>query len=53
MNEGRALAPGETVNAQGRVLLDSVGTWQLWPCYVLSGERFCPDKWQVFFVLAK
>ena len=53
MNEGRALAPGETVNAQGRVFLDSVGTWQLWPCYVLSGERFCPDKWQVFFVLAK
>jgi TIR domain len=53
MNEGRALAPGETVNAQGRVLLDSAGNWELWPCYVLSGERFCPDKWQEFFVLAK
>jgi hypothetical protein len=53
MNEGRVLAPGETVDAQGRVFLDSVGTWQLWPCYVLSGERFCPDKWQAFFVLAK
>jgi hypothetical protein len=52
MNEGRALAPGETVNAQGRILLDSAGRWQLWPCYVLSGDRFCPDKWQVFFVLA-
>jgi TIR domain len=53
MNEGRVLAPGETVNAQGRIPLESAGTWQLWPCYVLSGERFCPDKWQVFFVLAK
>jgi hypothetical protein len=53
MNEGRALAPGETVNAQGRVLLDSAGKWELWPCYVLSGDRFCPDKWQEFFVLAK
>jgi TIR domain len=53
MNEGRVLAPGETVNAQGRVLLDSAGAWELWPCYELSGGRQCPDKWQVFFVLAK
>jgi hypothetical protein len=53
MNEGRVLAPGESVNAQGRVPLESAGTWELWPCYVLSGERFCPDKWQSFFVLAK
>jgi TIR domain len=52
MNEGRALAPGETVNAQGRVLLDSAGKWELWPCYLLSGDRLCPDKWQEFFVLA-
>ncbi len=53
INEGRVLAPGGTVNAQGRVFLDSAGAWQLWPCYVLSGDRFCPDKCQVFFVLAK
>jgi TIR domain len=53
MNEGRVLAPGETVNAQGRVPLESAGKWELWPCYVLSGERFCPDKWRVFFILAK
>jgi TIR domain len=53
MNEKRVLAPGETVNAQGRVLLDSAGAWQLWPCYLLSGERFCPDKWQVISFLAK
>ncbi|HEY9355602.1 MAG TPA: toll/interleukin-1 receptor domain-containing protein [Arthrobacter sp.] len=53
MNEGRTLAPGETVNAQGRVLLNSAGAWEMWPCYVLTGERFCPDKWQVFFVLAQ
>lgn len=53
MNEGKVLEPGETVNAQGRVLIDSAGTWEIWPCYVLTGERFCPDKWQVFFVLAE
>jgi TIR domain len=53
MNEGRVLAPGETVNAQGRRLLDGAGSWEFWPCYVLSGERFCPDKWQVFFILAR
>jgi hypothetical protein len=53
MNEGRAVAPGETINAQGRVLLSAAGTWELWPCYLLSGDRFCPDKWQVFFVLAE
>lgn len=53
MNEGKVLAPGETVNAQGRVLINSAGTWEMWPCYVLTGERFCPDKWQVFFVLAE
>jgi hypothetical protein len=53
MNEGRVLAPGETINAQGRVPLESAGKWELWPCYELSGGRQCPDKWQVFFVLAK
>jgi hypothetical protein len=53
MNEGRVLAPGETVNAQGRRLLDGAGSWELWPCYELSDGRQCPDKWQVFFILAK
>jgi hypothetical protein len=51
MNEGRVLGPGETLDAQGRILLDSAGAWELWPCYELSGGRQCPDKWQVFFVL--
>jgi hypothetical protein len=53
MNEGRVLAPGETIDAQGRRLLDAAGSWELWPCYELSGGRQCPDKWQAFFVLAK
>lgn len=53
MNEGRALEPGETITAQGRILLTSAGSWEMWPCYVLTGDRFCPDKWQVFFVLAE
>lgn len=53
MNEGKALEPGETITAQGRILLTSAGSWEMWPCYVLTGDRFCPDKWQVFFVLAE
>jgi hypothetical protein len=53
MNEGRVLAPRETITAQGRRLLDAAGSWEFWPCYELSGGRQCPDKWQVFFVLAK
>ncbi|SEQ05547.1 toll/interleukin-1 receptor domain-containing protein [Arthrobacter sp. OV608] len=53
MNEGKALEPGETLTAQGRVLITSAGSWEMWPCYVLTGDRFCPDKWQVFFVLAE
>jgi hypothetical protein len=53
MNEGRILGPGETITAQGRRLLDGAGSWEFWPCYELSGGRQCPDKWQVFFVLAK
>ena len=50
-NEGITLEPGESVNAQGRVLLDAAGRWQLWPCYALSDGTLCPDKWRLFFVL--
>lgn len=53
MNEGKLLAPGETVNAQGRRLLDGAGSWEFWPCYELGDGRQCPDKWQVFFILAE
>jgi hypothetical protein len=51
MNEETTLRPGETVTAQGRVLLDAAGTWELWPCYEISSGNQCPDKWQVFFVV--
>jgi hypothetical protein len=51
MNEGVVLPPGETIDAQGRVPLDSAGTWEVWPCYELSDGTQCPDKWQVFFVV--
>ncbi|MGH3940325.1 MAG: hypothetical protein ACRDTG_17165 [Pseudonocardiaceae bacterium] len=47
-NEGRVLEPGETVQAEGKIFLDSTGAWILWPCYVLSGDRFCPDEWKAF-----
>jgi hypothetical protein len=28
---GIVLAPGETLTAQGRILLESAGAWELWP----------------------
>jgi TIR domain len=49
-NEGIVLEPGETVTAEGRVILDSEGTWRVWPCYTLPGDRLCPDFWKVTFV---
>jgi hypothetical protein len=45
-NEGHTLAVGETVPAGGRIFLDSPGSWTAWPCYVLSGDRYCPHRWQ-------
>jgi len=48
--EGIVLQPGKTVTAEGRVILDSDGTWRVWPCYTLPGDRLCPDFWQVTFV---
>ena len=52
MNEEAVLEPGETLEAEGRVFLDSAGTWLVWPCYELAGGEVCPDEWQVisFFV---
>jgi hypothetical protein len=52
-NEGRAVQPGETIHAQGKVLLANAGTWTLWPCYVLVNDRYCPDKWKAFSVIAQ
>ena len=53
MNEDRVLAPGETLNAQGRRQLDVAGSWEFWPCYEVAGGGQCPDKWRVIFVLAE
>ena len=53
ISANQVLAPGETTNAEGRIILDSPGTWQLWPCYELSGDRECPDEWQAFSILVK
>jgi hypothetical protein len=52
-NEGRAVQPGETIQAQGKVFLGNAGTWTLWPCYVLVGDRYCPNKWKAFNVIAQ
>jgi hypothetical protein len=51
-NEETVLAPEETVQTEARVRLDSPGTWQMWPCYELSGGSICPDEWQAFSVTA-
>jgi len=50
VNQDRMLRPGETVLAEGRVLLDNAGPWTLWPCYTLPGDRYCPDRWKAFRV---
>jgi hypothetical protein len=47
-NSGKVLAPGETVQAKGRIFLNSAGTWLLWPCYTLPAERYCPNEWKSF-----
>jgi hypothetical protein len=51
MNESRTIAPGETIQAEGTVFLDSAGTWTLWPCYHRQDDRFCPDRWKAFSVI--
>ena len=48
-----SLRPGKPSLHRVECLLDSAGAWEFWPCYELSGGRQCPDKWQVFIVLAK
>jgi hypothetical protein len=50
MNEGVVIAPGDTVSAEGRILLDSEGNWRVWPCYLLPGGQYCPDFWKVIYV---
>jgi hypothetical protein len=52
INEERVLSPGQTVKAQGRIIVGSAGTWRLWPCYQLNG-LYCPDEWQEFSVQVK
>jgi hypothetical protein len=52
-NENRVLGPGETVEAGGRIFLNSAGTWLIFPCYLLPGERYCPDEWKAFNVIVK
>ena len=53
MNEEAVLEPGETLEAEGRVLLDSDGTWVVWPCYELAGGEVCPDEWQAISFLVE
>jgi hypothetical protein len=52
MNEGKTLEPGETISANGRVLIESAGRWDVWPCYQLTNGNGCPDEWQAVSFLA-
>jgi hypothetical protein len=52
-NENRVLGPGETIEAGGRIFLNSAGTWLIFPCYLLPGERYCPDEWKAFNVIVE
>jgi hypothetical protein len=52
-NENRVLAPGETIEAEGRVFLDSAGTWLMFPCYKLPGDHGCPGEWKAFNIIVE
>ena len=52
-NENRLLEPGETVEASGRIFLDSAGTWLIFPCCLLPGDRYCPGEWKAFNVIVE
>ncbi len=54
-NAGKALPPGDAVEISSSLIVDSAGTWQFWPCYVLqigNQSAFCPDEWRAFQVQA-
>jgi hypothetical protein len=52
-NGNRVLGPGETIAASGRIFLDEAGTWLIFPCYLLSGERSCPGEWKAFNIIVE
>ena len=40
------LSPGETIETDGTLDVDQVGTWKVWPCFTLpAGE--CASEWEV------
>ena len=45
------LAPGDSVSASGRAVLDGSGTWEMWPCYELDNGQLCPDEWQAAYTV--
>lgn len=50
----QGLAPGDSVDAAGSVLLDRNGAWSVWPCYAVDGEdASCPDMWRVTHFLVR
>lgn len=52
-NQGRVLAPGESLHIEHLVTLYGAGTWTIWPCYEKQNPdgsiSWCPDTWNHFF----
>jgi hypothetical protein len=47
----KVLAPGDSIAASGRAVLNGSGTWQMWPCYELDDGQYCPDEWQAAYAV--
>lgn len=48
-NNGKVLAPSETVDIKISMLVAEKGVWKFWPCYTIE-NNFCPDEWRAFQV---
>lgn len=56
-NQGVVVQPGAALDISHSVLLDTAGSWMIWPCYEVRTEdgnpSQCPDEWNRFFVTVR
>lgn len=56
-NQGAVVEPGAALSISHAVLLDTAGSWMIWPCYEKRTENGssseCPDGWNRFFVTVR
>jgi hypothetical protein len=52
-NIEKQLKPAEAVTAEATIPLDTRGKWEVWACYRINPDHFCPDSWQYFTFVVK